>query len=242
MDCNIIRDLLPLYHDGACSEESCRAVEEHLKNCEDCRRVLAEMAAPLPEPMRQENTADAEAVRKISGEWKKSKWAARLKGAVVAAAACVVLFGLWYGLTQWDIVPVAVEKIEISDVRQLSDGRVLYRLCVDDGYDLARIRFSYDEGGNMYVEPIRPVVPEKRDPELPGRWNREMIHCVAEHNTWERKHGSGVEVTKIWIGRGEDAVLLWEEGMILPAATAEDEALWGYEIGSAEYWAERAGK
>ena len=101
MDCNIIRDLLPLYHDGACSEESCRAVEEHLKNCEDCRRVLAEMAAPLPEPMRQENTAGAEAVRKISGEWKKSKWAARLKGAVVAAAACVVLFGLWYGLTQW---------------------------------------------------------------------------------------------------------------------------------------------
>ena len=48
MDCNIIQDLLPLYHDGACSETSCRAVEEHLGNCEDCRRVLAEMAAPLP--------------------------------------------------------------------------------------------------------------------------------------------------------------------------------------------------
>ena len=162
-----------------------------------------------------------------------------MKGAGIAAAACAVLFGLWYGLTQWSIVPVAIESIQISNVRQLSDGRVLYRLCVDDGYDLSCIRYSYDEVGNMFVEPIRPVIPARRHEQLRSRWDREMIHCVAEHNAWEKGQGSGAEVTRIWIGRGEGAVLLWEEGMELPAASETDENVWGYELGSALYWAER---
>ena len=32
--CKIIEDLLPMYHDGICSEESAVLIEEHLKECE----------------------------------------------------------------------------------------------------------------------------------------------------------------------------------------------------------------
>ena len=42
MNCEIVRDLLPLYEDGLCSEESRGAVEEHLKTCEACRKLLPE--------------------------------------------------------------------------------------------------------------------------------------------------------------------------------------------------------
>lgn len=38
--CNIIRDLLPLYADEACSEESRLMVDEHLRECADCAEVL----------------------------------------------------------------------------------------------------------------------------------------------------------------------------------------------------------
>lgn len=41
MNCGIIQDLLPLYHDGVCSPESRTEVEEHLKTCPDCRAALA---------------------------------------------------------------------------------------------------------------------------------------------------------------------------------------------------------
>ena len=41
--CNIIRDLMPLYIDGACSEESKKIIEEHLKECEECRAYLSSM-------------------------------------------------------------------------------------------------------------------------------------------------------------------------------------------------------
>ena len=39
VDCNVIRDLLPLYADKVCSEESRRLVETHLQDCPQCRET-----------------------------------------------------------------------------------------------------------------------------------------------------------------------------------------------------------
>lgn len=41
--CGIIRDLLPLYHDEVCNDESKSAVERHLSECEECRRYYNAM-------------------------------------------------------------------------------------------------------------------------------------------------------------------------------------------------------
>ena len=38
--CDVIQDLLPLYADEACSEESRKLVEEHIAECEDCMKML----------------------------------------------------------------------------------------------------------------------------------------------------------------------------------------------------------
>ncbi len=40
MECEVIRDLLPLYADEACSEQSRKLVGEHLLNCAECRDML----------------------------------------------------------------------------------------------------------------------------------------------------------------------------------------------------------
>lgn len=39
-NCDIIRDLLPLYVDGVCSQDSAKLVEEHLTDCQSCRELL----------------------------------------------------------------------------------------------------------------------------------------------------------------------------------------------------------
>ena len=36
-NCNIVRDLLPLYLDGETSEETAKMVEEHIAECDECR-------------------------------------------------------------------------------------------------------------------------------------------------------------------------------------------------------------
>ena len=43
MKCEIIRDLLPLYIDQVCSPETEAEVEAHLKTCDKCRSIYADM-------------------------------------------------------------------------------------------------------------------------------------------------------------------------------------------------------
>ena len=236
LDHDIAQDLLPLYHDGVCSERSRAAVEEHLQTCGVCRAALAAMDAPLPEA---EKTAaeDAAAVKKISSEWKKGKRRAWWKGALIAAAVCAVLMGGWLAATQLYCIPVDPEKIEITNVRQLSDGRILYHFYIDDDLNLREIRYEYSEDGSLYCLPLRVLMTERRwEGNSPANMDRvldmEMVNAEAE------SRGIG-EITHVWYGQGEDAVLLWEEGMELPAAGEQEEAAYGYSETSAAYWADQ---
>ena len=47
MSCNVIRDILPSYIDGVCSEESAKCVEEHLKTCQDCKEIYEAMKSDM---------------------------------------------------------------------------------------------------------------------------------------------------------------------------------------------------
>ncbi|MCL2130639.1 MAG: zf-HC2 domain-containing protein [Treponema sp.] len=40
ISCDIVMDLLPLYHDGVCSENTNKAVEEHMEDCDSCKNTL----------------------------------------------------------------------------------------------------------------------------------------------------------------------------------------------------------
>lgn len=89
----------------------------------------------------------------------------------------------------------------------------------------------------MYYVPKRALYTEKRM--LPSLADSDRELDIPKMNAWARGRGIDQEITRIWYGRGEDAILLWEEGMELPAASESDEAAWGYEPGSADYWAAR---
>ena len=41
--CEVITDLLPLYHDGVCNEASKKLIDAHLTECEKCKAMLKEM-------------------------------------------------------------------------------------------------------------------------------------------------------------------------------------------------------
>lgn len=100
ISCDVIRDLLPLYHDGVCSAASKCLVEEHLAHCESCRSELQSMAHELPLSRRADNLKEAEAVKTLSRRWKKGMLKSVLKGALFTLAAILVLlfiFSLFVG-------------------------------------------------------------------------------------------------------------------------------------------------
>ena len=48
MKCEIVKDLMILYLDNCCSDGSRLEVEEHIKECEECRAVFEEMKKNAP--------------------------------------------------------------------------------------------------------------------------------------------------------------------------------------------------
>ncbi len=61
MDCNVIKDLLPLYIDKCCSEESSALVREHLQDCPKCNEeysVMLDSSGVIPKvPEAKETSA-----------------------------------------------------------------------------------------------------------------------------------------------------------------------------------------
>lgn len=108
--CNIVRDLLPLYHDGACSAESRELVEQHLKICPDCKRellVMDDVFLPL-----QTHPTDIDIVATASNAWKKSKRISCAKGIALTLLVIFLVFaififpytkqGMFYTVNLWN--------------------------------------------------------------------------------------------------------------------------------------------
>ncbi|MDR1542385.1 MAG: zf-HC2 domain-containing protein [Clostridiales bacterium] len=96
ISCEVIKDLLPLYHDGVCSDESKSMVEEHLLGCDGCKIELQAIADTFSVDNAQRNLKDAEIVNKLSKRWRKGMTKSLLKGVLitvaVVAAVALVLF------------------------------------------------------------------------------------------------------------------------------------------------------
>jgi len=98
ISCEVIKDLLPLYHDGVCSNESRKVVDEHLTECADCKTELQSMNVILPIANIGQNLNEAESIKKLSKRWRKGKIKSFLKGALIAIitiAVIVVIFSVF---------------------------------------------------------------------------------------------------------------------------------------------------
>lgn len=96
--CKIVEDLLPLYHDGVCSEESREMVDEHLAQCEDCRKSLEQIDGELLSPTEQDS--DINLLKSITKKIILSKRKALIKGIVITLSLILAIFLyntiLWY--------------------------------------------------------------------------------------------------------------------------------------------------
>ena len=76
--CSLIQDLLPLYHDGVCSEESNKIIEAHLSECSSCKdyyNSLCEADEIFAAPQNAElEMKKAASFRSIKEKYAKSKY------------------------------------------------------------------------------------------------------------------------------------------------------------------------
>ena len=64
LECDVIRDLLPLYAEKLASPASSALVEQHLAECEACRAELEQMEKPVPVQPEPQPDAPLRNIRK----------------------------------------------------------------------------------------------------------------------------------------------------------------------------------
>lgn len=89
ISCEIIQDLLPLYCDGVCSQDSKQVVEAHLKDCEKCKADMCFMEQDMKIGSAQTN--DNKIAKAAATAWKKGKTRAFMKGCLIALSFIAVL-------------------------------------------------------------------------------------------------------------------------------------------------------
>ena len=77
-ECELIQDLLPLYEEALCSDATRRAVEEHLRCCENCRRLTAPLPIEEPEDTPNADRAVKKGIKSVRRRWLSSLIAAVL--------------------------------------------------------------------------------------------------------------------------------------------------------------------
>lgn len=120
--CNVIRDLLPLYHDSVCSPETAALVEEHLKDCDTCQEAyhrLQDDSLPLPVPEKEEQKAQG--LAKVKKILRKK----RVIVAVLVAAVTIVLCYGGYLVLQLPIMGEPIESVHSVSVEEETDRLVV---------------------------------------------------------------------------------------------------------------------
>lgn len=142
--CEIIKDLLPLYIDGVCSEDSKKAVEEHIKTCEDCKRELEDYQGEISAVERQEE----EVIKKISSRWKKSKTKALFSGIFIMAM--IGILGIAVLCYSFTTRAVKYEEVTVGNLSRLSNSNVYFTLKVSEDIN-AKGADWFEYNGNIYI-------------------------------------------------------------------------------------------
>ena len=109
--CGIIRDLLPLYIDDVCNEESKQAVENHLSECEKCRNYYNSMKSTEGFVAKEnDNSEDMKMANNLKNV--KSKINKKIRNIVLGAVAAMVF--VIVGVTL--LFSVALKEVSPDDV------------------------------------------------------------------------------------------------------------------------------
>lgn len=185
LDCDIVRDLLPLYHDGVVSETTKESIKEHLENCTDCKREYESICIDIPI-----ETAEMTTRRKFSNMMKKSKRKRFLASVIAVILICITVIGGYFLQLQIPTVNISCDEITVH---------CTYKYKTEEGYKLF-VLYSYPclgptkgdislkENENTLVMNIKkPFLAQvmQEGPSMEAIWRYEYGYCSGDNGNIE---------------------------------------------------------
>lgn len=143
--CKIIEDLLPLYHDGVCSEESKQLVEEHISQCEECRNLLTRIERDIISPAKEQDVKLLSGISKAVREGRKKALLAGISITLVAIFLLFAAFSTWWYCHEYRYYSAFTEGQSLTNVEtnikpiemySWSDDTYQYDVVVPDFLDI----------------------------------------------------------------------------------------------------------
>jgi hypothetical protein len=216
INCNIIKDILPLYVDGVVSDDTKEMVEEHLANCEECKKEVGLMKQELNIPAEKE----ASFIKDFKKKWRNKKII--ISGLSIILTG-LILLGVFSFVFHYDrVVPYAeaLIKIEIQDDDMLVShyyGVDYYSISAThpqtfkiDGKE-KKVIFLY------YTETIANSHSKKLIGNKKPRDERDFIFTLDKKKNVDVIYYVEFDAKEIfdngndWSTLLEDAVLIWEK-------------------------------
>lgn len=238
LSCKVIEDMLPIYYDGVCSDESTTLVEEHLKECPQCSRVLADLHTGINIP--EKTVDDLKPLEGIQKKWKKSKWTYIRRGICITLAALLlvtaVLTGIWYfsyakywyQLTDVMDQPTKEDKFLSSSDYVLEKNGYRFDVCLpivlsDSGFvrvmdDDGLVMFLYPETGGSYSFWL--YITDQDNESYSVYLKSDMTPDFENHPFPVRSESEKQKITQLLADKNEDVVSMLEEV----------QALWGIDL------------
>lgn len=108
--CNVIKDLLPLYIEKITSQDSNEIIEEHLKECENCKEYFLKLEDEgFLEDLKEENE-DKENPKKTMKNIKKKIMRGKLLFALITVIIVIITLFSIYSYMNNKIVPIQYDN------------------------------------------------------------------------------------------------------------------------------------
>lgn len=244
--CNVNKDLLPLYIDDVCSEESKDIVEEHLAACEECQNYYEALREGIPEDKIEEEKKGLlseesmkQAAVSVIKATKKEISKSQVRKVVGVMAAFIVVLIVLEGLSG-SYMGGWLGKIPIFDLRlKTSDVRVTEMYQLENGY--LYITVEPDKKSRMcYAGNQQKVINEKTGftGEYEGFFGLENIpleinaialkscsfifplsKVIRENGEIREREDSAIYLE----GKGDERIKVWEKGQKVEKAPPEIE-------------------
>lgn len=203
LPCKVIEDMLPMYYDGICSDESAALVEEHLRECPDCSRVLSDLQTNMASP--ENSVDDMKPLEEIQKKWKKEKRHSAKKGVCITlaiiAAVLIVWACIWYFgyAIHYDKLAGKLENIKGDPAAMTTASHTLeyddYRIVLKKPGFLSEggfIHIGDKEGMVIFLDEGWNEIGYNREmyldlffyPEFGGGYRSAIVFCDGEHTWW----------------------------------------------------------
>ena len=158
INCDVIRDLLPLYVDEVVSEETVALIERHLAKCEDCRKKCEEMKRPVFVPVEM----DTKPIKNLKRKWTRMAFLIGIFAVVIA----VVITSSFLGKRekQFTMKTIAELQEEAGNLEDnygnldlskteitIPDKEEIQELVFQVGYSLEDKKEKFEENIRKYV-------------------------------------------------------------------------------------------